>query len=78
MPNALIYLKAGAKTNGESSQYKADKFNVDRLNRGGGGTLRLSCRNVSDGKYPSGNITLELEARSYPAFPDSFDDYLPL
>lgn len=46
-------LKAGAKANGKTLNTKLINSTIDRLNRGGGGTLFLSCRDLSDGEYPS-------------------------
>ena len=43
-------LKAGAKANGKALNTKLINSTIDRLNRGG---ALFSCRNVSDGKYPS-------------------------
>ena len=42
-------LKAGAKANGKTLNTKLINSTIDRLNRGGGGTLFLSCRNLPDG-----------------------------
>lgn len=72
-------LKAGAKANGKTLNTKLINSTIDRLNRGGGGTLFFPAGTYLTGSiHLKSNITLELEAGATLLFSDNFDDYLPL
>ena len=70
--------QAGAKTDGKAINTTLINQTIDRLEKGGGGTLFFPA-----GKYLTGpirmksNITLELEAGATLLFSTNFDDYLP-
>ncbi len=70
--------QAGAKTDGKTINTTLINQTIDRLEKGGGGTLFFPA-----GKYLTGpirmksNITLELEAGATLLFSTNFDDYLP-
>lgn len=71
-------LKAGAKANGKTLNTKLINSTIDRLNRGGGGTLFFPAGTYLTGSiHLKSNITLELEAGATLLFSDNFDDYLP-
>ena len=71
-------LKAGAKANGKTLNTKLINSTIDRLNRGGGGTLFFPAGIYLTGSiHLKSNITLELEAGATLLFSDNFDDYLP-
>ena len=71
-------LKAGAKANGKALNTKLINSTIDRLNRGGGGTLFFPAGTYLTGSiHLKSNITLELEAGATLLFSDNFDDYLP-
>ena len=71
-------LKAGAKANGKALNTKLINSTIDRLNRGGGGTLFFPAGTYLTGSiHLKSNITLELEAGAILLFSDNFDDYLP-
>ena len=71
-------LKAGAKANGKALNSKLINSTIDRLNRGGGGTLFFPAGTYLTGSiHLKSNITLELEAGATLLFSDNFDDYLP-
>ena len=71
-------LKAGAKANGKTLNTKLINTTIDRLNRGGGGTLFFPAGTYLTGSiHLKSNITLELEAGATLLFSDNFDDYLP-
>ena len=71
-------LKAGAKANGKALNTKLINSTIDRLNRGGGGTLFFPAGTYLTGSiHLRSNITLELEAGATLLFSDNFDDYLP-
>ncbi len=56
-------LKAGAKANGKALNTKLINSTIDRLNRGGGGTLFFPAGTYLTGSiHLKSNITLELEA----------------
>ena len=69
---------AGAKANGTTLNTRLINQTIDRLSKGGGGTLFFPA-----GRYLTGsivmksNITLELEAGATLLFSDDFDQYLP-
>lgn len=69
---------AGAKANGTRLNTRLINQTIDRLSKGGGGTLFFPA-----GRYLTGsivmksNITLELEAGATLLFSDDFDQYLP-
>ena len=70
--------QAGAKTDGKTINTTLINQTIDRLEKGGGGTLFFPA-----GKYLTGpirmksNITLELEAGATLLFSTNFDDYMP-
>lgn len=63
-------LKAGAKANGKTLNTKLINSTIDRLNRGGGGTLFFPAGTYLTGSiHLKSNITLELEAELPCSFP---------
>ncbi len=71
-------LKAGAKANGKTLNTRVINATIDRLHRGGGGTLFFPAGTYLTGSIRmKSNITLELEAGATLLFSDNFDDYLP-
>ncbi|WP_455585597.1 glycoside hydrolase family 28 protein [Bacteroides sp.] len=70
--------KAGAKADGKTLNTVLINHTVDRLNKGGGGTLFFPAGTYLTGAiHLKSNITLELEAGATLLFSDRFDDYLP-
>ena len=64
-------LKAGAKANGKTLNTKLINSTIDRLNRGGGGTLFFPAGTYLTGSiHLKSNITLELEAGATLLFSD--------
>ena len=67
-------LKTGAKANGKALNTKLINSTIDRLNRGGGGTLFFPAGTYLTGSiHLKSNITLELEAGATLLFSDNFD-----
>lgn len=72
------YVESRCKSNGKTLNTKLINTTIDRLSRGGGGTLFFPAGTYLTGSiHMKSNITLELEAGATLLFSDNFDDYLP-
>ena len=70
--------RAGAKADGKTLNTKLINATIEKLNKGGGGTLFFPAGTYLTGAIRmQSNITLDLEAGATLLFSDNFDHYLP-